>query len=108
MSDGETKEIEVPYGVDVKITEAVNGYETKYTVVTADGLQLKADDSKECEVEDVVKSITVTFTNTRNVQTPTGFTGNSYPYVIMLAIAAVGATSFIYPACRRRRRNGDR
>lgn len=108
LSDGETKEIEVPYGVDVKITEAVNGYETKYTVVTADGLQLKADDSKECELEDVVKSITVTFTNTRNVQTPTGFTGNSYPYVIMLAIAAVGATSFIYPACRRRRRNGDR
>ena len=43
-----------------------------------------------------------------SIQPPTGLTTNNYPYWLMLAIAAVGATSFIYPACRRRRHKGDR
>ena len=43
-----------------------------------------------------------------SIQPPTGLTTNNYQYWLMLAIAAVGATSFIYPACRRRRHKGDR
>ena len=104
------KEITIPYGSTITITEtdSGDGYTTTYTYGPYSGQQNDAQNGYICTLNNVTGDQKVIFTNRRDVQTPTGFTGNSYPYVIMLAIAAVGATSFIYPACRRRRRNGDR
>ena len=104
------KEITIPYGSTITITEtdSGDGYTTTYTYGPDSGQQSDAQNGYICTLNNVTGDQMVIFTNRRDVQTPTGFTGNSYPYVIMLAIAAVGATSFIYPACRRRRRNGDR
>ena len=51
---------------------------------------------------------TIVFTNHKQVQTPTGLYNNPHPYLLMLAIAAVGTAGFIYPACRRRRSKDDK
>ncbi len=50
----------------------------------------------------------ILFTNTKGVNIPTGIFSDQYPYLMMLAIAAIGTTGFIYPACRRRRHKGDK
>ena len=58
--------------------------------------------------EPLTTAVNITFTNIKNVNTPTGFTSTYYPYLVMLAIAVAGTASFIYPTCRRRRHKGDR
>lgn len=124
LKDGETKtdsftlkdasspqEIEIPYGATVTIEETGNGtgYTTSY-VATEDETkeQIASANGTSCELENVMSDATIVFTNHKQVQTPTGLYNNPYPYLLMLAIAAVGTVGFIYPACRRRRSKGDK
>lgn len=124
LEDGETKtdsftlkdasssqEIEIPYGATVTIEETGNGtgYTTSY-VATEDGTdrEIGSGNNTSCTLTNVTADATIVFTNHKQVQTPTGLYNNSYPYLLMLAIAAVGTASFIYPACRRRRSKGDK
>ena len=124
LKDGETKtdsftlkdasspqEIEIPYGATVTIEETGNGtgYTTSY-VATEDETkeQIASANGTSCELENVRSDATIVFTNHKQVQTPTGLYNNPYPYLLMLAIAAVGTVGFIYPACRRRRSKGDK
>lgn len=102
--------IDIPYGVDITITEVEsgNGYTTTYTAGPTGGSVNKNGDGHACTLNNVTTDTTVTFTNTKGVQIPTGLNGNNYPYLMMLAIAAIGTTGFIYPACRRRRHKGDK
>ena len=91
---------------------------TSYTVTEVPGsadvsgyvvdTEWNADSDKGTIPKGGALTASVTNTYTRNIQPPTGLTTNNYPYWLMLAIAAVGATSFIYPTCRRRRHKGDR
>ena len=102
--------IEIPYGAEIIITEIDDGsgYTTTYTAGPTGGPVNENGDGHECTLNNVTTDTTVTFTNTKDVQIPTGLNGNSYPYLMMLAIAAIGTTGFIYPACRRRRHKGEK
>lgn len=105
------EEIEIPYGASITIVESDNGsgYTTTYTAVpTGETPSDSGTAGTSCSLSNVTKNMTVTFTNERDIQIPTGFGGNYYPYLMMLAIAAIGTTGFIYPACRRRRHKGDK
>ena len=106
LTDGsELAKIEIPYGAKFTITESDNGsgYTTTYTVNS--GNEMKGF---SCEIDHVVNDTTIVFTNDKSIQTPTGLSDNPYPYLLMLAVAAVGTTSFIYPTCRRRRHRGNK
>ena len=95
-----------PYGSTWSVEETNNsGYtDVKYLF---DG-QIVDDKYKVAGSEPLTTAVSITFTNIKNVNTPTGFTSTYYPYLVMLAIAAAGTTSFIYPTYRRRRHKGDR
>ena len=57
--------------------------------------------------ENMPEDITITFQNEKKIETPTGIFSNNTPYAVLLAIAAVGSISFIYPTCRRKKRSAD-
>ena len=105
------REIEIPYGATVTIEETGNGtgYTTSY-VATEDETkdQIASANGTSCKLENVMSDATIVFTNHKQVQTPTGLYNNPHPYLLMLAIAAVGTAGFIYPACRRRRSKDDK
>ena len=124
LEDGETKtdsftlqdasspeEIKIPYGATVTIEETGNGtgYTTSY-VATEDGTdrEIGSGNSTSCILRKVTSDATIVFTNHKQVQTPTGLYNNPYPYLLMLAVAAIGTAGFIYPSCRRRRSRGDK
>lgn len=124
LEDGETKtdsftlqdaslsqEIEIPYGATVTVEETENGtgYTTSY-VATEDEtkVQIASAEGTSCTLNNVTFDATIVFTNHKQVQTPTGLYNNPYPYLLMLAVAAIGTAGFIYPSCRRRRSRGDK
>lgn len=92
----------LPVGSQITVTEITQG--DGYTTTVTAGDQT-GDNTITISPNGAVKII---FTNTKGVNIPTGFSTNNYPYLLMLAIAAVGTASFIYPACRRRRSKGDK
>lgn len=95
----------IPYGYEWTVTEKPPVGYTGVSYVVDSGTSVQGEYAASGTVSD---SSTVTFTNTKTVNTPTGIASEKLPYLMMLAIAAVGATSFIYPTCRRRRHKGDR
>lgn len=103
--------IEIPYGATITVTETGNGagYTTSYMAKeTSTGTDISSGTSTSCSLSDVINDKTIVFTNEKSIQTPTGLNENPYPYLLMLAVAAVGTTSFIFPACRRRRQRGEK
>ena len=95
----------IPYGYEWTVTEKPPVVYTGVSYVVDSGTSVQGEYAASGTVSD---SSTVTFTNTKTVNTPTGIASEKLPYLMMLAIAAVGATSFIHPTCRRRRHKGDR
>ena len=94
----------LPIGSTVTVTELStgDGYTTTVskngeTPLTANGITFDPEGNTR-----------ILFTNTKGVNIPTGIFSDYYPYLMMLAIAAIGTTGFIYPTCRRRRHKGDR
>ena len=105
LAHNEEIHFDIPYGYKWTVTEKPPVGYTGVSCVVDSGPLVQNSYTASGIVSD---SSTVTFTNTKTVDTPTGIASERLPYLMMLAIAAVGATSFIYPTCRRRRHKGDR
>ena len=102
LKHNETIQIAVPYGCRWTVTEDnVPGYSTDIVV----GGKTETSTSAWSDIAD--ENVQVTFINTKSVDTPTGIFSNNTPYLMMFAIAAIGAAEFIYPTCWRRRRKEE-
>ena len=87
------KEITVPYGSDLSITEddySGDGYTTTYQVGSEN-----AQSGSTCRLTNITEDTTVTFINEKNVNPPTGVTTNVTPYIIMAVLAAGAAVFFV-------------
>ena len=104
LSHGEEIKFEVPYGYEWTVQEKIP---TGYTGVSYQIGNEPAVENSYIASGTNLNNETVTFTNKKSINTPTGFTTGYYPYLMMLAVAAVGSVSFIYPSCRKKRRRAD-
>ena len=77
-------------------TGAASGELDQYkTTIAATGTMPTIDDSNRSAGGSLAGDATVTFTNTRNVDTPTGVILNIAPYILMVALAGVLAFFFL-------------
>ncbi len=110
LSNGEAITIKnLPYNGTITVTEdsdSSNGYTTKIWV---NGVQISpgVDDVKSTE-QNLSGTMEILFINSRELTPPTGILNDNYPFILMIAIAAVGTTSFIYPSCRRRKQRSSK
>lgn len=109
LKDNQELEFTVPSGCKWQVKEnRSNGYTSvKYEVNNNKG-KVDFGNVYETKVLTLEEDITVTFTNTKEITTPTGIFNSNLPYMLMLAIAVVGTASFVYPTCRRRRQKRER
>ena len=96
------KTFKLKVGDNVSITEdSVAGYETSYKV-GSDG-EVKSDTYNYGKVEATrPDTVTVTYTNKKQINPPNGITTTIAPYAIMVVLAAGAGVYFVYS---RRRRN---
>lgn len=83
---------ELPYGVTCTVTESIpeeEGYTT--TVKVNNGGEMN---SKTVTVENMDTAAVIDFTNTKTLNVPTGIFTDNLPYLMMLAMAAIGLTGF--------------
>lgn len=83
---------ELPYGVTCTVTESIleeEGYTT--TVKVNNG---EERNSKTVTVENMDTAAVIGFTNTKGSNVPTGIFTDNLPYLVMLAMAAIGLTGF--------------
>ena len=83
---------ELPYGVTCTVTESIleeEGYTT--TVKVNNGGEMN---SKTVTVENMDTAAVIDFTNTKTLNVPTGIFTDNLPYLVMLAMAAIGLTGF--------------
>lgn len=83
---------ELPYGVTCTVTESIpeeEGYTT--TVKLNKGEEMN---SKTVTVENMDTAAVIDFTNTKGFNVPTGIFTDRLPYLVMLAMAAIGLTGF--------------
>ena len=83
---------ELPYGVTCTVTESIleeEGYTT--TVKVNNGGEMN---SKTVTVENMDTAAVIDFTNTKKLNVPTGIFTDNLPYLMMLAMAAIGLTGF--------------
>lgn len=83
---------ELPYGVTCTVTESIpedEGYTT--TVKLNKGEEMN---SKTVTVENMDTAAVIDFTNTKGFNVPTGIFTDNLPYLVMLAMAAIGLTGF--------------
>lgn len=86
---------QLPIGVTVKITEdaGTNTTSTKIKYSYGNGGPTVAINN-EIEVNIAANGVNVLYTNTQNIPIPTGIFDNNLPYLVMLAMAAIGLTGF--------------
>lgn len=92
MKDSGSITITVPAGYTYTVKEDKEDYTAAVT-----GGTLQNDDSVTGTLN---ANTTIAFTNTKNVNPPTGLTDNAAPYMVMVGIAAAGVS---YVLVRRRR-----
>lgn len=83
---------ELPYGVTCTVTESIpeeEGYTT--TVKVNDGTE---QSKKIVTVKNMDTAAVIDFTNTKTLNVPTGIFTDNLPYLVMLAMAAIGLTGF--------------
>lgn len=83
---------ELPYEVTCTVTESIpeeEGYTT--TVKVNNGGEMN---SKTVTVENMDTAAVIDFTNTKTLNVPTGIFTDNLPYLMMLAMAAIGLTGF--------------
>ncbi len=98
LEDGESIAITVPYGYSYTVEEVrVSGYETS---VSVDGAEAVSNSSSTGTLN---KNISLVFNNTKNVSSPTGLSGGSDSWMILLGAAAVLAVSTGLYGLRRRK-----
>lgn len=83
---------ELPYGVTCTVTESIPEEEGYTTTVKVDGGEEK--NSKTVIVEIMNTAAVIDFTNTKTLNVPTGIFTDNLPYLMMLAMAAIGLTGF--------------
>ena len=83
---------ELPYGVTCTVTESIPEEEGYTTTVKVDGGEEK--NSKTVIVENMNTAAVIDFTNTKTLNVPTGIFTDNLPYLMMLAMAAIGLTGF--------------
>ena len=83
---------ELPYGVTCTVTESIPEEEGYTTTVKVDGGEEKS--SKTVTVENMNTAAVIDFTNTKGLNVPTGIFTDNLPYLVMLAMAAIGLTGF--------------
>lgn len=83
---------ELPYGVTCTVTESIPEEEGYTTTVKVDGGEEKS--SKTVTVENMNTAAVIDFTNTKKLNVPTGIFTDNLPYLMMLAMAAIGLTGF--------------
>lgn len=83
---------ELPYGVTCTVTESIPEEEGYTTTVKVDGGEEKS--SKTVTVENMNTAAVIDFTNTKTLNVPTGIFTDNLPYLMMLAMAAIGLTGF--------------
>lgn len=83
---------ELPYGVTCTVTESIPEEEGYTTTVKVDGGEEKS--SKTVTVENMNTAAVIDFTNTKTLNVPTGIFTDNLPYLVMLAMAAIGLTGF--------------
>ena len=69
-------------------------YKTTIKIGNTDATE-KENADRKVEGKTIAENTTVTFTNTRNVDTPTGVILNIAPYILMVALAGVLAFFFL-------------
>ena len=93
-------EVEVAYGSKFTVTETdKNGYELN-KIEAKGSTGTKNDDSYT--IDSVTADTTITFTNDKTINPPSGITTTIAPYAIMVVLAAGAGVYFVYS---RRRRN---
>lgn len=98
LKDGETKKITVNIGDTITIEEATGSYTTTYQI----GENGTVENGSSAKIENIAEDTTITFTNTKEVTIDTGISLETLPYILILAVVAVGAVVMI-----RKRRNRD-
>lgn len=103
LKHGQKETFKLKVGDTVSISEkSVAGYETSYKVsdnTTGNGTSYTYGEVKT----DRPNEVTVTFTNKKQINPPSGITTTIAPYAIMVVLAAGAGVYFVYS---RRRRNG--
>lgn len=97
-SSNAEKELSIPYGATVVITENSDGYAPSYRV---DEDANVSHDS--CTINSVTDDHTVTFTNTKSVTIDTGVSLDILPYILLLAVVG-GAVTLLVVMSRKRRK----
>lgn len=96
---------ELPYGVTCTVTESIpeeEGYTT--TVKVNNGGEMN---SKTVTVENMDTAAVIDFTNTKTLNVPTGIFTDNLPYLMMLAMAAIGLTGFSWRKKRVKKSRDD-
>lgn len=96
LKDGESKQITVTIGDNIEVKEATGNYSTTYQVGNG---TVTNGNSATITIE---SNQTITFTNTYNVTISTGISLETLPYILILAVVAVGAVVMV-----RKRRSRD-
>lgn len=101
LKDGESVLIKnLPVNQTIAIQETRGAY-TSAVDVTVDGVK----SSNGVEVVIKKDEIHVQFKNTQTISVPTGILANNRPYLMMLALVALGITGFTGSFSRKKRRN---
>ena len=105
LKNGESINISIPYGYTYEVSEDAKAADDGYTTeiaVNGDGAEIEDADTPTAG-GDLKEATTVTFTNTKNVHAPTGLSGGSDSWMILLGAAAVFAvTSGLYGLRRKK------
>ena len=96
---------ELPYGVTCTVTESIPEEEGYTTTVKVDGGEEK--NSKTVIVENMNTAAVIDFTNTKTLNVPTGIFTDNLPYLMMLAMAAIGLTGFSWRKKRVKKSRDD-
>lgn len=99
LKHGESKTITLPYGCDFTLSENDDkqGYETTYVVDQGESVS-----SKTVNVSKLTEDTEITFTNTKNINPPTGIDSDYTPFLMMMFVAA--GICFLFVMCGKRRR----
>lgn len=91
----------LPVGADYTVVEGANDYDTKEYVVTAGTTAGTRTKGQTAEGEIAEGTNAVAFTNTKNVNAPTGVFMDIIPFIVLIGAVLIGCAAFF--AFRRRR-----
>ncbi len=102
LKDGESKELAVPVGTTLKITETnAEGYTTTYSINGDNAVSAANHSTNDIAVSG---NCTIAFVNSKNASPDTGVLLDSMPYVIILVAVAAGAAG---SAVLKKRKHGE-